>query len=160
MLPRHVHVNGGTLDPAGGHGLAPLTLRIVPRHWWERILAGQARAAGRASHACDAQTPPEVAALLPWIVSELDRGSAEDVAEAGRELSRFDARGWVGSIDVPAAVLITTSDALVPERNQRDLAERIPGAYVGELALDHDGVVTHPDEFVPALRKAIEQVLG
>jgi len=142
-------------------GALQLTLRIVPRHRWEQILSGQAKGSRlRISRLMTAQTPPEVAALLPWIVSELDRGSAEDVAEAGRELSRFDARGWVGSIDVPAAVLITTSDALVPERNQRDLAARIPRCFVAELALDHDGVVTAPDQFVPVLRKAIEQVLG
>lgn len=142
-------------------GVLQLTLRLVPRHWWERILAGQAKGSPlRISRLMTAQTPPEVAALLPWIVSELDRGSAEDVAEAGRELSRYDARGWIGTVDVPAAVLITTEDSLVPARNQRDLAGRIRQAFVYELPLDHQAVVTHPEQFLPVLRKAVEHVLG
>jgi 3-oxoadipate enol-lactonase len=142
-------------------GLLQLLLRIIPRAWWERVLTSQtAGGPFRVSRLLGADTPREVALLLPWIVSELDRGSAEDVAEAARELSRYDARAWVGQIDVPAAVLATTTDALVPLRNQHDLAGRIPHVFLQEIALDHDGVAAHPEIFVPALRKAVEHVVG
>ena len=55
--------------------------------------------------------------------SELTRHSARDIAEAGRELGRFDSRPWLGSVDVPAAVVITTRDEAVSPRKQRELAE-------------------------------------
>src|SRR3954467_10562013 len=40
-------------------------------------------------------------AQTTWATSELVRGSARDVAEAGRELGRFDARPWLDAITVP-----------------------------------------------------------
>jgi 3-oxoadipate enol-lactonase len=142
-------------------GLLQLLLRLVPRHWWERVLTWQAEGAPlRVTRMLNSETPPEVRSLLPWMVGELDRGSAEDVAEAGRELSRFDARDWIGALDVPTAVVVTSRDVLVPPDNQRDLARRIPGAAVYEVPLDHDAAVAHADVFVPALRKAVEHVLS
>jgi pimeloyl-ACP methyl ester carboxylesterase len=142
-------------------GLLQLALRIVPRHWWERMLTAQVTGGPvRVTHMLNTDTPPEVTRLLPWVISELDRGSAEDVAEAGRELSRYEARAWIGDVDVPTAVLVTADDVLVPLRNQRDMAARIPGAFVQELPLDHDAVISHADVFVPALRKAVEHVLS
>jgi homoserine acetyltransferase len=77
-----------------------------------------------------------------------------------RQLGRFDARGWIGTVDVPTAILVTTEDTLVPPHNQQDLVNRIRGAHVQELALDHDAVVSQAETFVPALRKAVEYVLG
>lgn len=141
-------------------GTLQLLLRLVPRHRWERLLSAQVAGGPiRVSRMVHASTPPEVTALLPWIVSELDRDSAEDVAEAGRELGRYDARGWIGSVDVPTGVLVTADDSLVPPHNQRGMAGRIPGAAVREVALDHDGVVAHPDRFVPALTELVRGVL-
>jgi pimeloyl-ACP methyl ester carboxylesterase len=142
-------------------GVLQLGMRLAPRHWWEQILHKQAAGTPwRITRLMPSPSPPEIAALIPWIMSELDRDSAEDVAEAGRELSRYEARGWIGSIDVPCGVLITTEDVLVPLRNQQDMAERIPTALIQELALDHDAIVAAPEQFVPALRKAIEHVLA
>lgn len=143
-------------------GLLQLLLRIVPRAWWERSLLSQVTGAGPfgITRLLHPDIPAEVAELLPWIVSELDRGSAEDVAEAGRELSRYDAREWIGEVDVPTAVLATTQDMLVPLRNQHDLAARLPSAFLQEIAVDHDGVAANPEVFVPALQKALDHVLG
>jgi len=36
------------------------------------------------------------------------------VAEAGREMARYDARGWIGKLRVPAAVICPRQDELVP----------------------------------------------
>jgi len=142
-------------------GLLQLVLRIVPRLWWERLLGRAAQfGPSRIRRVLRRGVPEEVRRLLPWFVSELDRASAEDVAEAGRELSRFDAREWIADIDVPVAVLVTQEDALVPSRNQRDLAARIPGAVVRELPLEHDGVFTGPDVFLPALSWAVQLVVA
>lgn len=143
-------------------GVLQLLLRVFPRDMWERAAHAQARSRSRMrlSGLIHPDTPAEVIELLPWITGELSRNSAEDVAEAGRELGRFDARGWLQHVDVPTAVLINANDGLVPADRQRDLAERIPGSFVQELPLDHDGVVAHPEVFRPALAKALAQVLG
>lgn len=141
-------------------GAWQVLLRLLPRHVLEKVAISQAGGARvRLSPMIHKDTPGEVVELLPWIIGELDRGSAEDIAEAGRELGRFDSRGWVGEIDVPTAVLISTQDALVSLKNQRDLASRLPEAETFEVSLDHDGVVARPDVFVPALVKAVRTVL-
>ncbi len=106
------------------------------------------------------ETPKELAAYLPWIVGELDRGSAEDLAEAGRELGRYDARGWLPTVDVPVGVIVTTADRLVPPEFQADLVARIPTARRYDVDVDHDGVIAHPDRFVPVLCRAITEILS
>lgn len=137
-----------------------VVLRLVPRPWWEQLYMAQAQ--GRmplaVSSMISEDTPQEVLDRLPWVIAELDRGSAEDIAEAGRELGRYDARGWLPSVDVPTAVVITTRDSLVPPSAQRDLADRIPAVSVYEVEGDHDAVAARADAFVKALRSAIEDV--
>lgn len=143
-----------------GMGVLQVGLRLLPRHWLERTLLAQAQ--GRLpvgiSRTLSPATPREVVDVLPWMVGEFDRGSAEDLAEAGRELSRFDARGWTVTIDVPTAVIVSTRDRLVPPRWQRDLASRIPGASITELDMDHDGVVARCDALAPALHEAVTRI--
>lgn len=143
-----------------GMGLLQVGLRLLPRHWWDALVTAQVdgRLPFAVTHMLDADVPAEMRELLPWMVAETDRGSAEDIAEAGRELSRFDARGWLQTMDVPTAVVLTTNDALVPERNQRDLVARLRDPHVIEVALDHDAAVRGAAVFVPALVKAVEHV--
>lgn len=142
-----------------GMGLLQLLLRLLPRHWWQRLFELQARGAPlRLSGVASKAAPPTVRALLPWVISELDRGSAEDVAEAGRELGRYDARGWLPTVDVPSAVVITGRDRFVPLGNQRELAGLMPDALVVQVPLDHDAVVAGARRFVPALERAVSHV--
>ncbi len=72
----------------------------------------------------------ERAPTAAWFMSELLRHSARDIAEAGRELGRFDSRPWLGSVNVPAASVITTRDRGVSPAKQRELAAAIGGAGV------------------------------
>lgn len=138
-----------------------VALRLVPRPWWERLYLAQAtgKLPVKISQMVSEDTPKEVLDLLPWIIAELDRGSAEDIAEAGRELGRYDARGWLPTLDVPAAVIITTHDSLVPPDAQRDLVGRLMHPEVYEVEGDHDAVVARADAFVPTLVEAIRSVL-
>lgn len=140
--------------------LVQLALRLVPRSWTERLLAAQAdgRLPVRITRMISSETPEDLTTRLGWVVGEFDRGSAEDLAEAGRELSRFDSRPWIGGTDVPTAVIVTCQDRLVPPAWQAELARRIPGSHVIELPLDHDGIVSHPELFIPALEKALAWV--
>ena len=75
------------------------------------------------------------------------------VIQAVEALTRFSSHDWIGWVDVPAAVLITTRDELVPPSRQRKLARSIPGAEVFEIDSDHDACVRAP-EFAPTLVRA------
>ena len=116
-----------------------LPLGLFPQRTWRVLL----RSAGFRENATTA-----------WVTAELTRGSAHDIAEAGRELGRFDARPWVGAVDVPAAVIVTARDTGVPPRRQRDLARRL-GVRALEVDGDHGAVIVKPDEFAEALLRAL-----
>jgi 3-oxoadipate enol-lactonase len=121
-------------------GLLCVTLALVPNWLWRH---GLRRLGFR-----DAE-------LGSWIASELLRASARDIADAGREIGRFDSRSWIGSLPMPAAVVVTTKDTVVSPRKQRSLAAAL-GARVLEAPIGHLEV-TKP-RYVPALLQAVEAV--
>jgi 3-oxoadipate enol-lactonase len=97
-------------------------------------------------------------ARTTWWLSELMRHQSRDVAEAGRELGRFDSRPWLHAMErIPAAVVMTTRDTAVPPVKQRELAAAL-GARVYEAAIDHLEVVDRADEYNPALLSAVAEV--
>ncbi|HEX2484486.1 MAG TPA: alpha/beta hydrolase, partial [Myxococcota bacterium] len=75
------------------------------------------------------------------------------VVQAMDALTRFSSHDWIGSVDVPTAVVVTARDDLVPAARQRKLAASVPGAEVFEVAGDHDACVSHPS-FAPTLVRA------
>jgi 3-oxoadipate enol-lactonase len=92
-----------------------------------------------------------------WWLSELMRHSAPDLAEAGRELGRFDSRPWLNGVDVPAAAVITSEDTSVAAERQHELARAI-GAQVFEVAIDHLAVTVSADQYNPVLLRAVAAV--
>lgn len=122
-------------------GALRLLLGLFPRGAWS---AGM-RVAGAPSRESN------------WVASELSRGSARDIAEAGRELGRFDSSGWCGDLVQPRAVVVMTQDRLVPPRKQRALAQAL---HVEPLLLeaDHDACSTSPQRFVAVLLQALGTV--
>ena len=71
--------------------------------------------------------------LIPWLVSEMSRNDPFVMVEAGRALSRYDARPWAASLGVPAAALVTTARpprAAAPAARPRRRARR-RGARAG-----------------------------
>jgi 3-oxoadipate enol-lactonase len=126
-----------------GMGALRLGLNLFPTAAWRRAL----RLAGL----------PE-SQLTTWIAAELTRGASADLAEAGRELGRYDARPWVPSLrDLPSSVIVTTKDREVPPRLQRELADLLE-AEVFEVAGDHMAVSARADLFNPVLIEAIRSV--
>jgi 3-oxoadipate enol-lactonase len=121
-----------------------LTLGLAPDGAWRRGL----RLAGF----------PD-SATTTWITAELTRGSSTDLAEAGRELSRFDSRDWLGSLEIPAAVIVTTQDTGVPPSHQRELAQRLDATEL-PVRGDHSAVTSVAGEFNRALAKALSAVSG
>ena len=93
-------------------------------------------------------------ASTAWFIAELMRHEARDVAEAGRELGRFDSRPWLAQVCVPAAMVMTTRDSAVAPAKQRELAAAAR-AQIFEVALDHLELAARPDVYNPALLSAI-----
>ena len=91
-----------------------------------------------------------------WVAGELSRGSARDIAEAGRELGRFDSRRWAGELEPPGEVLLTSRDRLVPPVKQHALAAAL-GVVPHELEADHDACSLDPG-FVPLLLRCLAEV--
>lgn len=100
----------------------------------------------------------ELEHLLPWILGEMQRGASQAIVEAGRCLSRYDARDWASGLGVPAGMLITTRDRLVPPRKQRRLAAAL-GATVREIDADHLCTMSVPSAYSEVTVELIDEVV-
>jgi 3-oxoadipate enol-lactonase len=100
---------------------------------------------------------PAVAPIRSWLAGEFRRGDPGSIADAGRAMSTYDARGWVRSLDLPAAAVVTTGDDLVPPAKQRALAEAL-SARVFELVAGHDAPVVAGEAFARATCEAVAWV--
>lgn len=96
--------------------------------------------------------------LGEWAADELAGSDAAAVLQAGSALGGFDSRPWLGTIDVPTAVVLTTEDRVVSPRRQLALAQAIVGASVHEVKGDHGVCVAEPERFVPVLVEACQSV--
>jgi len=94
----------------------------------------------------------------PWFVSEVRAGHVPMMLEAGGALARFDSTDWLGELDVPAGVLLTQHDTIVPPARQHRLASLLPHAELRHVAIDHDGCVTRPRAFVPPFVDLVRHV--
>jgi pimeloyl-ACP methyl ester carboxylesterase len=92
-----------------------------------------------------------------WALSEMMRHSARDIAEAGRELRRFDSRPWLQTLLTPAAVVLTTNDDAVAPGKQRELAAALR-APVFEAPVNHLGITARAADYNPALLAALGAV--
>jgi len=96
--------------------------------------------------------------LPQWAFREMLRCTPAAMFGAACALGQFTSHEWVGAIDVPSAVVITTRDRLVSPSRQRKLAQAIPGATVHEADTDHAACVLGAGCFVPALVEACSSV--
>jgi 3-oxoadipate enol-lactonase len=96
--------------------------------------------------------------LPPWAVDELARNDPACLLEAARSLTQFTSSRWIGDAHVPACVVVTTEDGLVPPARQRALAAALPSCTVIEVAGDHAVCGSNPGIFVPALVEACRRV--
>jgi 3-oxoadipate enol-lactonase len=98
--------------------------------------------------------------LAPWVESELKMGDGRALLEAGHQIARWDARPWIGQVDVPTAVVVTEQDQLVPPANQRWMAGTIPNAAMLAVEGEHTVCVSNPERFAPVLLAAVGSVTG
>ncbi|HWC38196.1 MAG TPA: alpha/beta hydrolase, partial [Acidimicrobiales bacterium] len=96
-----------------------------------------------------------------WRRAALDvigRHDPTAILEAARALVGYRADSWLGTIEVPAAVVMTTADRLVPPGRQLLLARGIPGCSLFAIDGDHGVCSVEPGRFVPALVAALADV--
>lgn len=118
------------------------------------------RDSGRVRRLVEAMVTPELVhgPIHPWIVSELHRNETGKVIEAAESLGRYSSHAWIGDIDVPVSVVVTTRDWLVPVRRQIKLARAIPSAVIFPVEGDHLMCANQPEEFASALVDAARLV--
>ena len=95
----------------------------------------------------------------PWAVQEAALHDWRAVLEAGKSIGSFSSRDWISDIDVPASVVITMADRVVPARRQVRLFEAVHQAEAFRVDGDHDAVVALADQFVPVLLRATSSVV-
>jgi len=91
---------------------------------------------------------------------ELRRSDPASLAAAAAALGRFSSHDWIGQVDVPTAVVLTTRDQAVPPHRQQKLADSIPGATVHPVDGDHLVCALGARRFVPVLLDACLDVAG
>ncbi|WP_322936434.1 alpha/beta fold hydrolase [Nocardioides bizhenqiangii] len=89
-----------------------------------------------------------------WALREFRSTSPWAVGQALAALGRHHSRPWIGRIDVPTAVVVTTRDKVVRAERQVRLARSIPGATMHEVQAGHAACVLSAERFVPALIEA------
>jgi len=96
--------------------------------------------------------------LRRWAHSEFATVSLTSTISAARAAAAFTSHEWIGQVDVPTAVLITTRDHAVAPSRQRKLASAIPGAMTFEIDADHGVCLQDPRLFASVLVDACEAV--
>jgi 3-oxoadipate enol-lactonase len=104
--------------------------------------------------------PPASADERAWGRQEFRSTSAWSAPAVLAALGRFNSAPWIGDIDVPTAVVVTTKDHTIPVRRQRRLAAAIPGAEVVEVDGGHASLVLRADRFGPAVAAAAASVVA
>ena len=93
-------------------------------------------------------------ATASWARAQLSRTTLATAVSAIQAVCAFNSDGWISQVDVPAAVVVTTRDRIVPASRQLELARAVPGASVHEVDADHAVCITAPQMFTRALLEA------
>lgn len=94
--------------------------------------------------------------LQEWAAAEMRRHDMVKLMEAGQAIGSYDARRWIGDIDVPTTVLVTERDRAVEPASQRRMAAAIPSAEVHSI--DDGHVACAKRSFGFALLRAVDSV--
>lgn len=92
--------------------------------------------------------------LRQFALSEMNRTTMNTMTSALLAVSKFTSHAWIGDIDIPVSVLVTTRDTVVRPARQRRLAQAIPHAQVFTVDGDHGVCISDPDSFSPQLLAA------
>jgi pimeloyl-ACP methyl ester carboxylesterase len=93
-----------------------------------------------------------------WAWAEFRRTSPWTMVQGVNAVGQFSSHRWIGKVDVPTAVVVTTRDRFIPTARQFRLAQSIPDATVHKCPAGHVACVLAADKFAPALYDAVESV--
>lgn len=139
------------------HGSRPVLVAASHGGAAERL---EAVAEAMASDDEEPPGPDEDPLLSRWALAELRRTNVLSVVKALGSMGRFSSHEWVGAVDVPVAVVVTTRDHLVSASRQIKLAQAIPGATLHPVPAGHAACVVGARRFVPVFREAVRSVAG
>lgn len=105
---------------------------------------------------------PGLVRELRWAVEEMAGHDPRSIMQAGAAVGRFDCSQWIGDVDVPASVVVTNDDRIIPPMRQFRLARAIGQASVHCIDAGHLCVGGGPAKlrFLAALRAACLDVSG
>jgi len=93
-----------------------------------------------------------------WALAEMRRTSLGDALSVMQAVCAFSSHDWIGSVDVPSAVVLTRRDRVVPPHHQVELARAIPGSTTVAVDGGHDVFLAAPRGFGAALSSACRAV--
>src|SRR5438270_3972689 len=102
----------------------------------------------------------EDALVSRWAMEELRQVSPGVALQAMSTLGRFSSHAWIGDVDVPTALVVTTRDRFIAPTRQIKLANAIQGATMHPVHAGHAACVLAYRRFVPALVEACDSVAG
>ncbi|MFF3017876.1 alpha/beta fold hydrolase [Streptomyces sp. NPDC057939] len=128
-----------------GRGLGPLAglWAELGRRGEDELLARLLVPLAFSEEQLEALDPDGVEGVVRAMAATIPPGSGDHAALVGAA----DLRGDLAGLDVPALVVVTTGDRLVPPALQRELAAALPGARVAELAAGHLPFAERPAEW-------------
>jgi 3-oxoadipate enol-lactonase len=163
---RHRDLVDGLVFAATSHSFIPgLQQRLVFAAAMG-LMAGTTRTAQLARH-----LPSPIRSYLPkgiegpsrpssiqiWAAQEMRRHDMRLVLEAGTSIATYSARRWIGGVDVPTTVLVTTKDRAIPPTSQLHLALSIPDAAIHRYDEGHTSPML--ESFGPAITEACRSVI-
>jgi len=101
----------------------------------------------------------ETRRYVSWMIAENRRNDPWMMAEAGRAIATFDARGFASTLRKPASFVLTLRDTVVLPHKQQALATAM-NAQIVELDGDHMAPIVMPREFAIATRQAVNLVVA
>jgi 3-oxoadipate enol-lactonase len=122
-------------------GVAALLMRLAPKPIRQSVVG---RVAAR--RISDEETE--------WRWEEFRHSDPLKFIEAAQALGHFSSYDWIGNVDVPTAVIVTTRDRLVRPKRQYKLASSIHDASLYEIDADHPVAVREPERYAPVLLEA------
>lgn len=130
------------------HAQMELMMGVLHSVARSRMLASAAKATAGALHI-------ETSDVGQWALAEFRSTNPWAVGQAVASLGRFHSTPWLGHVDVPTAVVVTTRDHVLPPSRQFKVASLIPNATVHEAACGHAGCVLQAEAFVPPFLQAV-----
>jgi pimeloyl-ACP methyl ester carboxylesterase len=93
-----------------------------------------------------------------WAIRQMRRTTLVNALSAVQAVCAFTSHSWIGTADVPTAVVVTRDDRVVPARRQHKLARAVPNCTLIEIDGGHDVFIEAPGRFGAAVKAACDAV--